>query len=118
MVSVGKEVTLSLFLILLLPFSAWSHGGGLDAIGCHHNQKFGGYHCHQGPLAGKFFDSEIEAIPQLALMSRICYSTVCLGYRFGSLVRSARILHSSFSMAVYAGTGIGGDCPPGDADHV
>ncbi len=65
MVSVGKKVTLSLFLILLLPFSAWPHGGGLDAIGCHHNRKLGGYHCHQGPLAGKFFDSKIEAIQQL-----------------------------------------------------
>lgn len=28
---------------------AVSHPGGLDASGCHHNRKTGGYHCHRGP---------------------------------------------------------------------
>ena len=27
--------------------SAFAHGGGLDASGCHHNRKTGGYHCHR-----------------------------------------------------------------------
>jgi hypothetical protein len=27
---------------------AWSHGGGLDANGCHNDRKNGGYHCHRG----------------------------------------------------------------------
>lgn len=27
---------------------AAAHGGGLDANGCHHDRKHGGYHCHRG----------------------------------------------------------------------
>ena len=27
--------------------SAWAHGGGLDANGCHTNRKTGDYHCHR-----------------------------------------------------------------------
>ena len=27
---------------------ALAHGGGLDANGCHHDRKRGGYHCHRG----------------------------------------------------------------------
>jgi len=33
---------------LLATSSAWSHGGGLDRNGCHHDRKNGGYHCHRG----------------------------------------------------------------------
>jgi hypothetical protein len=29
----------------------FAHSGGLDAQGCHHNRKTGGYHCHRGPSA-------------------------------------------------------------------
>jgi hypothetical protein len=59
-----------LFLILI-PLSllyaniAWAHGGGLDEFGCHHNRKHGGYHCHQGPLAGKSFLSKTEMMGML-----------------------------------------------------
>jgi hypothetical protein len=28
-----------------------AHGGGLDANGCHHDRKHGGYHCHRGSAA-------------------------------------------------------------------
>ena len=28
-----------------------AHGGGLDANGCHHDRKRGGYHCHRGASA-------------------------------------------------------------------
>ena len=28
--------------------SAWSHGGGLDSLGCHKKSSDGTYHCHQG----------------------------------------------------------------------
>jgi hypothetical protein len=31
---------------------AGAHGGGLNAEGCHHDRKRGGYHCHRGPAAG------------------------------------------------------------------
>ena len=29
--------------------SAWAHGGGLNAEGCHNNRKTGDYHCHRAP---------------------------------------------------------------------
>lgn len=29
------------------PTYAFAHGGGLDAKGCHHDRKRGGYHCHR-----------------------------------------------------------------------
>lgn len=45
----------------VLPLGAWAHGGGLDSLGCHHNRKAGGYHCHRGPLAGQYFSSKAEA---------------------------------------------------------
>ena len=41
--------------------AAYAHGGGLDGLGCHHNRKAGGYHCHRGPLAGQYFNSKDEA---------------------------------------------------------
>ena len=28
--------------------SAFAHGGGLNADGCHNNRKTGDYHCHRG----------------------------------------------------------------------
>ncbi|MDH7454391.1 excalibur calcium-binding domain-containing protein [Luteimonas composti] len=31
--------------------AAWSHGGGLNAEGCHTNRKTGDYHCHRGAPA-------------------------------------------------------------------
>ena len=51
------------FLSLASP--AYPHGGGLDAYGCHNNRKSGGYHCHQGPLAGQSFQSKEEMLKQL-----------------------------------------------------
>lgn len=33
------------------PTSANAHPGGLNAEGCHHNRKTGGYHCHRGPAS-------------------------------------------------------------------
>jgi len=52
-------------LAVLLPAPALSHGGGLDDLGCHHNRKQGGYHCHRGPLAGQAFSSKAEALEAL-----------------------------------------------------
>jgi|SRR5215471_8411828 len=46
----------------LLPSTTWSHGGGLDAFGCHNDRKHGGYHCHQGQFAGQTFNSKSEMI--------------------------------------------------------
>ena len=33
--------------LLTLPGTAASHGGGLDAQGCHNDRKRGDYHCHR-----------------------------------------------------------------------
>ena len=38
-----------------------AHGGRLDSLGCHHDRKRGGYHCHRGELAGQSFASKAEA---------------------------------------------------------
>ncbi len=50
---------------LLAPLGLEAHGGGLDSLGCHHNRKAGGYHCHRGPLAGQSFSSKTEALAAL-----------------------------------------------------
>ena len=42
-----------------------AHSGGLDGHGCHHDRKNGGYHCHQGPLAGQSFASKEEMLSTL-----------------------------------------------------
>ena len=39
------------FLLLGAPGTAFGHGGGLDANGCHTNRKTGEYHCHRAPAA-------------------------------------------------------------------
>lgn len=53
-------------LVAWMPSAGFAHGGGLDGQGCHHNRKAGGYHCHRGPLAGKFFQSKAEAARALS----------------------------------------------------
>ena len=37
--------------LLLAAAQAGAHGGGLNAEGCHHDRKRGGYHCHRGGAA-------------------------------------------------------------------
>lgn len=36
-------------LAITAPEQLAAHGGGLDANGCHHDRKRGGYHCHRAP---------------------------------------------------------------------
>lgn len=36
--------------MMLCASSGFSHGGGLNAEGCHHNRKTGDYHCHRAQL--------------------------------------------------------------------
>lgn len=65
----NKLVMLSVFgVFLLLPSAVIGHGGRTDSLGCHHNRKAGGYHCHSGALAGRSFASKAEA--QAALRGR------------------------------------------------
>ena len=56
--------------LLASPNSALSHGGGLDGLGCHHNRKAGGYHCHRGPLAGKAFESKEKALEEFERLQK------------------------------------------------
>ena len=39
---------MSVFTAFLVAEAAYSHGGGLNAEGCHNNRKTGEYHCHRG----------------------------------------------------------------------
>ena len=56
---------LSLSAVALTAGPGYAHGGGLDSHGCHHDRKNGGYHCHQGPLAGQSFASKREMLAAL-----------------------------------------------------
>jgi hypothetical protein len=68
------QVTLAGLLLLsaivLTTGPVLAHSGGLDAHGCHHDRKNGGYHCHQGPLAGKYFGSKSEMLAALEAMNQ------------------------------------------------
>lgn len=39
-----------------------AHGGGLDGLGCHNDNKAGNYHCHRGSCAGQTFASKSAAL--------------------------------------------------------
>src|SRR3972149_4201898 len=60
-----RFLVLVILCLLSVPLGLDSHGGGLDSLGCHHNRKLGGYHCHRGPLAGRSFASKDEALKAL-----------------------------------------------------
>jgi endonuclease YncB( thermonuclease family) len=53
-------------LVFLVSFDATAHHGKRDKLGCHHDHKAGGYHCHEGPLAGRGFGSKAEAQAELS----------------------------------------------------
>ena len=64
----NNRVVLSAWIavfVLFTPSSLLPHGGGLDSLGCHHDRKQGGYHCHRGLLAGQSFASKAEALEAL-----------------------------------------------------
>lgn len=56
------SLLLVLLISILAPGSAAPHGGGLDAYGCHHDRKHGGYHCHRGEFSGRSFTSKAEML--------------------------------------------------------
>ena len=61
---------LSLSVSALITVTVHAHGGGLDSHGCHHDRKSGGYHCHQGPLAGQHFVSKKEMLTALEALNQ------------------------------------------------
>jgi hypothetical protein len=62
---VALAILLSLSAVALAAGPVHAHGGGLDTQGCHHDRKNGGYHCHQGALAGQSFASKSEMLAAL-----------------------------------------------------
>lgn len=61
---------LSLTTVMLTAGPLHAHSGGLDIHGCHHDRINGGYHCHQGPLAGHSYKSQQEMIASLEALNQ------------------------------------------------
>ena len=120
---------LIVFLIasFLCSASAWSHGGGLDSLGCHKRSSDGSYHCHQGlpflldkkafgedffnlSLAGKLggqtevtFDSEYAKFGNTKLVGSIRVDVVTDDYVIeGGLDKRSSL--DSIQQAVFAST--------------
>ena len=56
---------ITLFTILVtLSTSAWAHGGGLNSMGCHKNNKTGDYHCHRGNSSSSSSGSTVKTAPR------------------------------------------------------
>ena len=69
MVHRARLILLMAFLLAAgAPSNTNAHGGGLDSLGCHYNRKSGGFHCHQGPLAGQEFRSKAETLEAVKAM--------------------------------------------------
>jgi endonuclease YncB( thermonuclease family) len=47
------RLLLSIPIMFLFAPSAFAHGGGLNAEGCHNDRKRGGYHCHRASAPSK-----------------------------------------------------------------
>lgn len=60
----GRAIRLGLALAALLsaPWPSVAHKGGVDPYGCHTDEKAGGYHCHEGTLAGLSFRSRRDML--------------------------------------------------------
>jgi len=53
--------------LLVIPFAANAHGGGLNTEGCHNNRQTGDYHCHRGAKANPQSPTEptLTGIPKI-----------------------------------------------------
>jgi hypothetical protein len=60
-------LTLSLFVLLVVPRYSHSHDGELDSYGCHYDKDQKSYHCHDGIFKGGSFPSKIEMIRVLKI---------------------------------------------------
>lgn len=59
-------LTFLISLVLLFPaLLAYSHPGGMDSHGGHRDGPDGGYHFHQGPLAGNTYSTKEQALSAL-----------------------------------------------------
>lgn len=68
------------------------HGGGLDASGCHHDRKNGGYHCHRGGGSSRPAPSERQSF----------YSSQ--GNSGGGVFRNCTEARAAGAAPVYRGT--------------
>ena len=67
MVQILRVICVILVLCLVsFATDAAAHGGRIDRHGGHNNRSQGNYHFHEGPLAGRTFDSKAEALKALA----------------------------------------------------
>jgi hypothetical protein len=46
-------------LTFCIASNASAHGGRLNAEGCHHDRKHGGYHCHRSGMSSSRSDSKL-----------------------------------------------------------
>lgn len=63
-----KLLLVALMTAVVAP-SAFGHGGGLDANGCHHDRKNGGYHCHHAPRIAATSQRTTSAVANTAPIS-------------------------------------------------
>lgn len=59
---IASSILAALTIVSVVPAVALSHGGGLDAYGCHRNRKAGGYHCHRGEFSGRSFSRKEDML--------------------------------------------------------
>lgn len=66
-------VTCMLLVLCQVSFAAdaAAHGGRKDRHGGHNNRSQGNYHFHEGPLAGRTFESKAEALKALAGLTEV-----------------------------------------------
>ena len=71
--------TFAVGLALAAPMTntAHAHSGGLDANGCHHDRKHGGYHCHRGPGASAAPNLQAAPVTRSNLNSETVYFRNC-----------------------------------------
>ena len=74
------EKTLTLLAVFAVcGGDAGAHGGGLDELGGHNNNKTGTYHLHRGPLSGESFESKSDAKDALNYLTETQYPTSSSG---------------------------------------
>jgi hypothetical protein len=66
-ISLLLGLPLSLFLLLVVPYTTYPHEGELDTYGCHYDKNQKNYHCHDGVFKGGSFPSKMEMIRLLKI---------------------------------------------------
>ena len=89
---VGLVAALCLSGLMIGADTAYAHGGGLNAQGCHNERRTGGYHCHRSPgwrrtpsprtTAQPTYRSPVHAINQGVYCAQLMLDG--LGYDVGS----------------------------------